>query len=71
MAKRGIGVGVHYPPIHLFAAYRAMGYREGQFVNAERVGRETVTLPLFPGMVARDVDRVVDVAEASIAEVLR
>jgi dTDP-4-amino-4,6-dideoxygalactose transaminase len=71
MAKRGIGVGVHYPAIHLFAAYRAMGYREGQFANAERVGRETVTLPLFPAMVARDVDRVVEAAEASIAEVLR
>lgn len=71
MAKRGIGVGVHYPAIHLFAAYRAMGYREGQFANAERVGRETVTLPLFPGMAARDVDRVVGAAEASIAELLR
>jgi dTDP-4-amino-4,6-dideoxygalactose transaminase len=71
MAKRGIGVGVHYPAIHLFAAYRAMGYCEGQFANAERIGRETVTLPLFPAMVAGDVDRVVDAAEASIAEVLR
>ena len=71
MAKRGIGVGVHYPAIHLFAAYRALGYREGQFANAERVGRETVTFPLFPAMLAQDVDRVVDAAEASIAEVLR
>src|SRR5262249_28116379 len=40
MEKRKIGVGVHYQAIHLYAAYRAMGYREGQFPNAERVGRE-------------------------------
>ncbi len=59
MRARGIGVGVHYPAIHLFSAYRARGYREGQFPNAERIGRETVTLPLFPAMRDEDVDRVV------------
>ncbi|GAC1693764.1 MAG: DegT/DnrJ/EryC1/StrS aminotransferase family protein [Steroidobacteraceae bacterium] len=64
MKARGIGVGVHYPAIHLFSAYRALGYREGQFPNAERIGRETVTLPLFPAMELSDVDRVVTAATA-------
>jgi hypothetical protein len=59
MRARGIGVGVHYPAIHLFSAYRALGYREGQFPNAETIGRSTVTLPLFPAMALEDVDRVV------------
>jgi len=59
MAQRGIGVGIHYPAIHLFTAYRKLGYHEGQFPNAEQVGRETVTLPLFPAMDLTDVDRVV------------
>lgn len=68
MAARGIGVGVHYPAIHLFAAYRALGYREGQFPNAERIGRETVTLPLFPAMQPDDVDRVVAATAAAIEE---
>jgi dTDP-4-amino-4,6-dideoxygalactose transaminase len=62
MKERGIGTGVHYPAIHLFSAYRALGYREGQFPNAERIGRETVTLPLFPAMQLADVDRVVAAA---------
>ncbi len=64
MERRRIGVGVHYPAIHLYSAYRALGYREGQFPNAERVGRGTVTLPLFPGMQVADVDRVVDAVES-------
>jgi dTDP-4-amino-4,6-dideoxygalactose transaminase len=64
MQARGIGVGVHYPAIHLFSAYRALGYREGQFPNAERIGRETVTLPLFPAMAPEDVERVVAAATA-------
>ncbi len=67
MKERGIGVGVHYPAIHLFSAYRALGYREGQFPNAERIGRETVTLPLFPAMRGEDVDRVV----RAVNEILR
>ncbi|HXY77043.1 MAG TPA: DegT/DnrJ/EryC1/StrS aminotransferase family protein [Steroidobacteraceae bacterium] len=64
MKGRGISVGVHYPAIHLFSAYRALGYRAGQFPNAERIGRETVTLPLFPAMDDADVERVVETANA-------
>jgi dTDP-4-amino-4,6-dideoxygalactose transaminase len=67
MAERGIAVGVHYPAIHLFTAYRALGYREGQFPNAERIGRETVTLPLFPAMELSDVERVVAAVNDIIA----
>ncbi|MBU6379326.1 MAG: DegT/DnrJ/EryC1/StrS aminotransferase family protein [Gammaproteobacteria bacterium] len=68
MAARGIAVGVHYPAIHLFAAYRKLGWREGDFPVAERVGRETVTLPLFPSMADSDVDRVVETVHAVVAE---
>ena len=67
MAARGVGIGVHYPAIHLFSAYRALGYREGQFPNAERIGRETITLPLFPAMSDSDPERVV----TAVDEVLR
>jgi dTDP-4-amino-4,6-dideoxygalactose transaminase len=66
MKARGIGVGVHYPAIHLFTAYRALGFREGQFPNAERIGRETVTLPLFPAMQPGDMERVVEAATAIV-----
>jgi len=66
MRQRDIGVGVHYPPIHLFTLYRGMGYREGDFPHAERVGRAIVTLPLFPAMTRGDVERVC----AAIAEII-
>ena len=67
MKARGIGVGVHYPAIHLFTCYRALGYRDGQFPNAERIGRETVTLPLFPAMEMSDVERVVGATHTILA----
>lgn len=58
MHADGIGVGISYEAIHLTTLFRAKGFREGQFPVSERVGRETVTLPLFAGMTERDVERV-------------
>ena len=67
MHARGIGVGIHYPALHLFSLYRSLGYREGDFPNAEKIGRETVTLPLFPAMEKVDVERVC----AAVREILQ
>jgi dTDP-4-amino-4,6-dideoxygalactose transaminase len=66
MKERGIGTGVHYPVIHLFRLYRALGFTDGMYPHAERVGRAIVTLPLFPAMVEGDVERVCEtVSEAA------
>jgi len=62
MREAGIGVGVHYPAMHLFTLYRNLGWREGQFPHAERIGRSIVTLPLFPAMKDQDIDRVCETA---------
>ena len=59
MREAGIGVGVHYPAMHLFSLFRGLGWRAGQFPHAERIGRSTVSLPMFPAMQDADVDRVV------------
>ena len=67
MKEHGIAVGFHYSAMHLFSVYKAMGYREGQFPNAERIGRQTITLPLYPTLQLSDVDRVV----AAVNEVVR
>jgi dTDP-4-amino-4,6-dideoxygalactose transaminase len=56
----GIGSGVHYPAIHLFALYRRLGWQAGDFPHAEYVGRNILTLPLFPAMQDHDVDRVIE-----------
>ncbi|OHE86482.1 MAG: aminotransferase DegT [Verrucomicrobia bacterium RIFCSPLOWO2_12_FULL_64_8] len=54
----GIGTGVHYPAIHLFALYRRLGWKDGDFPHAEYAGRNLLTLPLFPAMTHADVTRV-------------
>lgn len=58
MHERGIGIGVSYEAMHLTTLFRGLGHREGEHPNAERIARETVTLPLFPTMAEADVARV-------------
>jgi dTDP-4-amino-4,6-dideoxygalactose transaminase len=60
MHAAGIGTGVHYPAIHLFAVYRRQGWKPGDLPVAEKVCRTILTLPLFPAMSPADVTRVVD-----------
>ncbi len=67
MRQREIGVGVHYPAMHLFTLYRGLGFKEDDFPNAEKIGREIITLPLFPAMTLADVERVC----VAVKEVLR
>ncbi|WP_331694502.1 DegT/DnrJ/EryC1/StrS aminotransferase family protein [Pandoraea sputorum] len=68
LKARGIGSGVHYPAIHLFTMYRALGFKEGQFPHTERLGRAILTLPLYPAMTDADVARVCEAVNAICAD---
>lgn len=58
---QGIGVQVHYIPVHLQPLYRQrFSHAPGDFPNAERYYAETVTIPLFPKMRDEDAERVAD-----------
>jgi dTDP-4-amino-4,6-dideoxygalactose transaminase len=59
-----IGTGYHYAPIHLFTMYRARGFKEGMFPVSEKIGRLTVTLPMFYAMTVADVERAVAAVKA-------
>jgi dTDP-4-amino-4,6-dideoxygalactose transaminase len=59
MQEHNIGIGYHYAPIHLFTLYRERGFKEGMFPVAERIGRQTVSLPMFYAMSETDVERCV------------
>jgi dTDP-4-amino-4,6-dideoxygalactose transaminase len=63
MHARGIGIGISYEAMHLTSLFRRKGHRDGEYPNAERIARETVTLPLHAGMSTDDVSRVVAALE--------
>ncbi len=65
--RHNIGVGYHYAPIHLFKLYRDLGFKEGMFPVAERVGRQIVSLPMFYAMNEADVERTCEAMREVLA----
>jgi dTDP-4-amino-4,6-dideoxygalactose transaminase len=66
--EHNVGTGYHYAPIHLFTLYRERGFKEGMFPVAEKIGRLTVTLPMFNAMTIADVERAVSAVKAVLAK---
>jgi UDP-4-amino-4,6-dideoxy-N-acetyl-beta-L-altrosamine transaminase len=60
MREQGVGVNLHYIPVHTQPYYRELGFQRGDFPEAEKYYQETLTLPLFPGMTEEEQDRVVE-----------
>jgi dTDP-4-amino-4,6-dideoxygalactose transaminase len=61
LSAKGVQTEVYYPtPLHLQPCFAGLGYREGDFPNAENACRHTLALPLYPDMSATDIDRVCD-----------
>ncbi len=59
LSSRGISTGRHYPePPHLSPAFAHLGYREGSFPVAEAIARETLSLPIYPGISDEQVELV-------------
>ena len=54
----GIGVQVHYTPVHLQPYYRRLGFRENDFPEAEAYASNAISLPLYPGLQVGDQQRV-------------
>src|SRR3990172_4761012 len=65
LREHGISSAVHYPtPVHLQPFYKDQGFRQGQLPVAERLGREGLSLPMYPFMPAEQVQFVVAMIEA-------
>ncbi len=55
----GIGVNVHYIPVHLHPYYRSFGFVEGYFPESEAYAQEAVSLPLYPDLSHEAQDHVI------------
>ena len=64
MMEKQVGIGYHYPAIHLLKLYRERGFGEGMFPVAERVGQRIVSLPMFNVMSKDDVERSVETVKS-------
>ncbi|RIH87280.1 dTDP-3-amino-3,4,6-trideoxy-alpha-D-glucose transaminase [Calidithermus terrae] len=61
LAERGVGTLIHYPiPPHLQAAYRDLGYKQGDFPLSERIHAQELSLPLGPQLRREEAEYVVE-----------
>jgi UDP-4-amino-4,6-dideoxy-N-acetyl-beta-L-altrosamine transaminase len=67
LRERGIGVNLHYIPVHLQPYYRAQGFAPGDFPEAERYYTEAISIPLYPAMTDAMQDEVVAALTAVLA----
>jgi dTDP-4-amino-4,6-dideoxygalactose transaminase len=63
----GIGVNLHYMPVHLQPYYQELGFEGGQFPESETHGASAITLPLHPNLGKQDQDYIIQ----SVSSVVR
>jgi dTDP-4-amino-4,6-dideoxygalactose transaminase len=61
LRERGIGVNLHYIPVHTQPYYRDLGFSVGQFAEAERYHAEAISLPMFSALTQEQQEEVVRV----------
>jgi dTDP-4-amino-4,6-dideoxygalactose transaminase len=69
LKEAGIAAEVYYPqPVHLTAPCQHLGYKPGDFPEAERASRETLAIPLYPEMTTTQIELVITALENAVAQ---
>ena len=69
LREQGIGVNLHYIPVHTQPYYQAMGFAAEDFPEAMAYYREAISLPMFYSMNLSDIDRVVESLTNSLGRI--
>jgi len=67
LRAQGIGVNVHYIPVHTQPYYRDLGFSKGDFPQAEAYYAGTISLPMFFGMTDAEQDQVVAAVRSALS----
>jgi dTDP-4-amino-4,6-dideoxygalactose transaminase len=67
LREQGIGVNLHYIPVHLQPWYSRMGFKQGDFPEAERYYAEAISLPIFPALTDQQQGHVITALADAVA----
>jgi UDP-4-amino-4,6-dideoxy-N-acetyl-beta-L-altrosamine transaminase len=68
LKEKGIGVNVHYIPVHLQPYYRRLGFSEGDFPCAEDYYSRAISIPLFPQMTAFEQETIISCLNSAVSK---
>lgn len=60
LRENGIGVNLHYIPVHMHPYYQKMGFKVGDYPNAESYYKEAISIPIFHSMTVNQQDVVIE-----------
>lgn len=61
LEDKGVSTGVYFPiPLHLQKPFEKLGYKEGEFPNAEYVSKHSVAIPMFPELTDHEVEYIIE-----------
>lgn len=68
LSREGVACAIYYGlPLHLQPCFAELGYGEGTMPECEKASREVLSLPMFPGMTDKEIDRVCTVLNEASA----
>lgn len=62
----GVGVNLHYIPIHTHPFYQQFGFKNGDYLEAERYYSEAISLPLYPSLTFVEQQKVIEVVKDAV-----
>ena len=66
LRTQGVGVNLHYIPVHTQPYYEKLGHKAGDFPEAERYYAEAISLPMYPTMADGQIEQVADAVKAAL-----
>src|SRR5690554_6477482 len=66
LREAGILVNLHYIPVHTQPYYQKIGFKQGDFPEAEKYYQEAISIPLFPELSQQEQDFVVDALDKTL-----
>ena len=67
LRKSGIGVQIHYIPIHCQPYYKSIGFTKGDFPNAENYSNRAISIPIYPGLEKKYINMIINTINKNLA----
>jgi len=66
LREAGIGVNLHYIPVHLQPYYQRQGFKKGDYPSAELHAKKAISLPIYPNLTFKEQDYIIDTMDKII-----